>query len=300
MRATFVAVALVALFVRPGIAQDQPASGVVKELLELVRSHTRGQESFTRKDRRITIAYDAMTYQVHVPDRSGRMQRAHPEHGPRRAGVVLEIDVLARPYGGPMALPNWLRGPYYDTHCSELKDGDRHLFVRARFGMDFPVDLRRRILEKVGARDEPRPVRVEVWAVARPSRFRAGEPLALTVTLHNRLRKSIRFTTFATEPAPSNGETLSIDLVDIYRNGERRNLYVARPELKIPTTVSGPTARSVAPGEKLVVRLDVRKWKIRGGWVPGQYEVTVRMRGVRVDDRVTLSVLSHPVRFVVE
>ena len=269
--------------------------------MDLVRTCSSGRESCDRDGGLVVIAYEAMTYQVHRPDRTGRMQEADAELGPRRGGVVLEVRSSSRPYGGPMELPQWLRGPYYDTHCSEVKEGDTYSFVRARFGADFPADVRERILDRVGAvHGPPSAVRVGLVARAEQARFGQDGPLALKVALRNGLARPIRFLTFATEPSDSNGETLSVDLVDIYRDGELRNLYLARPELKIPRTISGPASLPVAAGGELVVRLDARKWAITGGWTPGDYAVTVRLRNIDVDGKVTLAVLSDPVRFVVE
>jgi len=141
---------------------------------------------------------------------------------------------------------------------------------------------------------------VSVHAHAELAVFKAGKPLPMSVTLTNGLSKTIRFSTFATEPNEWNGETLNISLVDVCRDGQKRNLYLARPDLEVPLLISGPGARQVTPGETLRVMLDISKWKIQGGWTKGEYELVFRMDSIIVDDKVTLSVLSDPVHVRVQ
>jgi len=273
--------AFLVLFAGAGVADDPPEPALAQDLLALVRTLGNGQVEYSREDRRIVIAHDAMTYQIHTPDRLGRMQRAHAELGPNRDGVVVEIQLLDGPYGGPMELPAWRRGPYYDTYCTERKEGDRFLYVKARFGGCFPADLRRRVLDRLGATLRARPpVPVRLLARPRQARFGTGEPLGMTVTLRNGLRRPARLTTHG------------VFLVAVARDGER---------LAAPTgTVSPPALSEIAARDTVTVRLDLREWKIDGGWIPGAYDVTVCMSGIEVDESVRLSVRSDPVRFAVE
>ena len=141
---------------------------------------------------------------------------------------------------------------------------------------------------------------ISVHARAERALFLAGKPLPMSVTLTNGLSTTVRFSTFATEPNEWNGETLNISLVDVYRGGEKKNLYLARPELTVPVSVSGPGARPVKPGETLRIMVDISKWQIQGGWVEGGYELVFRMDGIIVDNKVTLSVLSDPVRVTIQ
>jgi hypothetical protein len=283
-----------------GFARDRPIPAVVYELSDLVQGHAEGKANFASDRQRVVIAHDAMTFFVHQPDRLGRLQKAQSEHGPNRDGVVLEVEYSDRPYGGPMALPQWFRGPYYFTHCSELKVDDRYLFIRARFGEGFPADIRSRILEKVGAkRDAPHPVRVHLWPKAEQERFKAGEPILVTATLSNGLNRTIRFVNRARRPVATNAETRNIELADIRRDGKPAPRLRARPELKL-VPGSGPGPLRIPPRGESGIGLDLSKWQIAGGWVPGSYELSIRMFDIAVDDRVTLSVLSSPVRFVIE
>ena len=61
-----------------------------------------------------------------------------------------------------------------------------------------------------------------------------------------------------------------------------------------------PGARPVKPGETLRIMVDISKWQIQGGWAEGGYELVFRMDGIIVDDKVTLSVLSDPVRVTIQ
>ena len=295
------AVVCLLLLVGVGFARDRPLPALVYELSDLVQEHAEGKANFARDRQRAVIAFDAMTYFIHNPDRVGRVGKAHSEHGPNRDGVVLEIEFSDRPYAGPMALPQWLRGPYYFTHCSELKVDDRYLLIRARFGERFPHDLRKRIIEKVGGRGE-RPSPLRVWVVAKPDqeRFAAGRPIQVTATLTHTAGRALRFTTYGTEPADTNAETTNIDLVDLRRDEQPNAILLGRPELKIPMTISGAASHPIESGRKFTVRLDLSKWEIVGGWIPGRYEARVRMNRIAASDKITLSVLSDPVRFVIE
>jgi len=150
------------------------------------------------------------------------------------------------------------------------------------------------------AGDKEPVIPVSVHARAERALFTSGKPLLMSVTLTNGLSKTIRFSTFATQPNDWNGETLNVSLVDIYRGGEKRNLYLARPEVKPPLTISGPGAPPVKPGETIRIMIDISKWQIQGGWTEGGYELVFRMDNIIVDNKVTMSVLSNPVRVTVQ
>ncbi len=152
------------------------------------------------------------------------------------------------------------------------------------------------LLASVSVAGEKSVIPVSVQAQAELAVFKSGKPLPMSVTLTNGLSKTIRFSTFAVEPNEWNGETLNISLVDIYRNGQKHNLYLARPKLKVPVSISGSSAHSVKPGGTLRIMIDISKWKIQGDWTKGKYELVFRMDNIIVDDKVTLSVLSDPVQ----
>ena len=121
------------------------------------------------------------------------------------------------------------------------------------------------------AEDKKPVIPVSVRAQAELAVFKFGKPLPMSITLTNGLSEPIRFSTFTTEPNEWNGETLNISLVDVHRGEQKRNLYLARPELKVPVRISGPGARPVKPGGTLRIIIDIRKWKIQGGWTKGIY-----------------------------
>jgi hypothetical protein len=134
----------------------------------------------------------------------------------------------------------------------------------------------------------------------RPRIIADGEAVPLTITITNGLSSSIHHLTFSLESNGWNGETHNISLVDIYRDGEAGNLYLARPEMNVPVGVSGVSSREIKPGEQLEIRTDARKWKLRDGWLPGRYMVTIRVDNLRVDDYTTLSVSSDPFEFEIK
>jgi len=294
--------ATIALFLVLAAVQDAPRPALVDDLLDLVHEQARGDETCTRQGNEVTIAFHERTWQVHAREKDGSyLEKVRAEVGPDRDGVLIRISIHEEPYGGPLELPQHVSGPYFGTFCCEVEEAGRYLYVRAAFGGAFAADLRQRILERVGAASAvPAAVPVYVVASREAASCARGEPIGVRVQLQNGLKEAIRFTTFGTEPLESNAETTNLDLVDIRRDAAPRNLYLARPELAIPDTVSGPASHELDPGGFLNVRIDLAKWTIDGGWVPGTYEVTVRLNGITVGGRVTLAVLSNPVRVVVE
>ena len=56
----------------------------------------------------------------------------------------------------------------------------------------------------------------------------------------------------------------------------------------------------IEPGKTLVIRTDARKWKLRGGWLPGRYKAWVRVDGLTIDRYSQLSVTSDPFEFEIK
>jgi len=150
------------------------------------------------------------------------------------------------------------------------------------------------------AEDNKPAINVTVQAQPAIALLKAGQPILMRVMLANGLSQSIRFTTFATKPNEWNGETMNVNLVDIYRYGEKRNFYYARPEIQVPQTVSGPSSLEIVPGGSLSIMVDISKWSIQGGWLKGEYELVFRIDSISVDDKITLSVLGEPVHIRIQ
>ncbi|OPZ74325.1 MAG: hypothetical protein BWY82_00754 [Verrucomicrobia bacterium ADurb.Bin474] len=135
---------------------------------------------------------------------------------------------------------------------------------------------------------------VSVHAQAEMALFKSGHPLPISLTVSNGLSATLRFTTFSTSPNDWNGETMNISLVEVYRDGKRRNLLLNKPELSAPSTVSGPASHPIHSNATLTIMIDANKWTIDGGWAPGQYELVFRLEKMTIDGRSELSVVSDP------
>ena len=144
-----------------------------------------------------------------------------------------------------------------------------------------------------------RQIPVYVRGEVKPATVIAGKPISLIITITNQLDGSIGFPC-SRIPNSWNGETLRITLVDIYRDGKEFNLYLARPKIEPPLRISGTSQTIIQPKQSATVQTDAAKWKLRDGWLPGRYKVTVRVDNIRVDDYCTLSVLSDPFEFTIE
>lgn len=149
--------------------------------------------------------------------------------------------------------------------------------------------------------DEPMPsIPVVVRAAAPKDPVKVGQPIPVTLTVENGLPGPVEFHTYAVKPNDWNGETVAVELVDIYRVGDFTNRFLAKPKVDPPRTVAGPSRRVVEPGKSLDVRIDASKWTIRDGWQPGTYTVTARVRVTADGGRVQLGVLSAPAGFRVK
>ncbi len=147
---------------------------------------------------------------------------------------------------------------------------------------------------------QERQIQIVVSAEVKPKIVKTGEVIPLTITVSNGLSSSSYHSTFSLMPNDWNGETCNVSLADIYRDGKPGNLYLARPKIDVPMTVSGMGRREIKPGGKLKIQTDARKWKLRDGWFPGRYKVTVRIENLKVDDYSTLSVLADPIEFEIK
>ncbi len=167
----------------------------------------------------------------------------------------------------------------------------RHLFILLMF-VSTPV-----IMAKNLDRKQERQIPVIVSVEVKPEIVKSGEVVPLTITLSNGLSWSIYHLTFSLTSNNWNGETHNISLVDVYRDDNPGNLYLARPKMSVPITVSGPLRQEIKAGEKLEIQTDLGKWKLRDGWLPGRYRATVRVDNLKIDKYCTLSVLSEPIEF---
>ena len=151
--------------------------------------------------------------------------------------------------------------------------------------------------------DPARPAKlisVTVTGKAELAVVRLGEAIPLVVTIANDLPGPVIFTTFSLKPNDWNGESFSLTLVDITRDGKPGGLFLERPKVDPPVRISGTSGHTIKAGETLSVSSDARKWAIAGGWIPGKYKATVRVLSLGLDEgRCQLSVTSEPFEFEV-
>jgi hypothetical protein len=198
----------------------------------------------------------------------------------------------------------------YDTSDCQIADdlrnrkGEPPLWdgkLKATAEYKVVADLPEKISERRPAANPPsRQIDVVVSGEVVPAVVKAGQPIPLKVRISNKLKGPVRFQTYSMQPVEWNGDTCCISLVDIYRDGKKFNLYLARPQIKVPKNISGSAAYKIAPGEMLEVSTDASKWKLRDGWLPGRYQLTVRADALLVDDYSRIHVLSDSFEFEVE
>ena len=156
------------------------------------------------------------------------------------------------------------------------------------------------VLASAQQEGEDRAIPVFVRGQAEPAVVEAGAPIELVITIANGLPRAIYHSGSWTEPVDWNGETISISVLDVYRDGEPGNLLISRPAVGLPSDVSGIGQVRIESGWSLSIRTDAGKWMLRDGWLPGSYVITVRVDNLVVDDHCTLSVMSDPIEFTIE
>ena len=144
-------------------------------------------------------------------------------------------------------------------------------------------------------RQIPIMIQVEV-----PAKVKTQAEIPLTITIKNGMPGEIEFHGFGIVPMDWNGETVNLELPDIYRDGQPTNIYQSRPRAEVPRRITGMARQVIRPGQTLTIRTDARKWNITGGWIPGRYRLTVRVERLTVDAFATLSVRSEPMEFTIE
>jgi hypothetical protein len=142
------------------------------------------------------------------------------------------------------------------------------------------------------------PIVVEAHPVS--ATLKSNESLFLRISIHNGLSNDIHFSTFSLTPNDWNGEVTNISLVDIYRDvAQPMNLFLSRPKIgPEPKFIAGVGSYAIKPKESLSIVVDMRKWQIQEGWLPGKYKITVRADNIYVDRYTSASVMSNPVEVV--
>ena len=95
---------------------------------------------------------------------------------------------------------------------------------------------------------QERQIPVVASVEVKPKIVKTGESIPLILTVSNGLSSSIYYSTFSLTPNDWNGETYNVSLVDIYRDDKAGNLYLARPKIDVPITISGAGRREIKPG----------------------------------------------------
>jgi hypothetical protein len=188
-----------------------------------------------------------------------------------------------------------LRWRYAMLVSSVVSWRKRGLFMFKRYGLIFLVIIPFFIAATNEIQENnKRQIPVFVIASANDNTIHIGNPIPITIKLINNFTSSIHFNTFSLTQNEWNGETINLSLVDIFRDNKPDNLYLDRPKIDVPVEISGMGYKIVKPKGELIIQTDARKWKLRDGWLPGKYKITVRIDNITLDKFSKLSVLSEP------
>ena len=135
-----------------------------------------------------------------------------------------------------------------------------------------------------------------VYVTPKPHKqvFKAEEPILIDIEIKNELKHEIRLTAWAFSPNEWNGETGHIEFYDIYRLPRIFQIRQARPSMKTPEWVAAPGWYPIPAKASKTSTIDASKWEVTGGWVPGKYQLVVRVIKIDLDEHSWVSVLSDP------
>src|SRR5688572_14870300 len=102
-----------------------------------------------------------------------------------------------------------------------------------------------------------RQIPVKVTAKPRKAVFESGAPILIDIDIHNGLKAEIIVQGTITTPNDWNGETMAIQLPEIYLLPTIRQRYLERPDVDFPKFVSAQGALRVKPKDSVRKTIDV-------------------------------------------
>ena len=149
----------------------------------------------------------------------------------------------------------------------------------------------KKIIEKI--------IPVTLVAKSQKQTYKPNEPILVILNLQNEFKKGeLFFERFTLIPNDWNGEIFNVDIPDIYRNSIR--IYEQHPEMHVPITVSGVGLEKVSPHQSMNLTIDISKWKVRDGWIPGKYKMIFRLDRIIIDKYVRISVTSEAIKIEIK
>src|SRR5215471_5960303 len=140
---------------------------------------------------------------------------------------------------------------------------------------------------------------IPVVVTAKPQKavYLAREPILIDVEIRNGLEHEIRISRYSFSPNDWNGETIGVELHDIYRLPVMRQIGLKRPAINIEKMplIQGASWVPIPPGTSKITTVDVRKWEVCDGWIPGKYQILVRADKIDVDKHSWINVTGEPV-----
>jgi hypothetical protein len=143
------------------------------------------------------------------------------------------------------------------------------------------------------------PVAIKLEPATSP--WKKKEPLLLRVSIHNGLPAEIQYIAFGLKPDAYNGEVAGIE-ARIFRVREKQEpewVFWEAPQTH-STLFAGQAHYRIPSKQKLEKIIDLRKWRIVGEWEAGTYEVSIKVKNLRIDAYTWLETTSDPIRVTVQ
>ncbi len=110
-----------------------PPGELVTKLTAVVREHC-PDAKFEPTDQAFTAKHGTMEFTVHRIASTGEVMPAtDQQEGPNIKGFLLVVSIENGQYGGPLALPQVLNGPYYPTYVDRPPAGDHEHYYSINF-----------------------------------------------------------------------------------------------------------------------------------------------------------------------
>jgi hypothetical protein len=131
---------------RPARAADSnpDLTPFAKKVGELVRKHyPDAMQSSSRDGSTIHFQHNTRVFMIHQPDKFGEWQDAREERGPKKGGILCDIESRPGKYNGAAVVPQEFDERYFTLYLAApySKKLDRHVYIQLKYPKDVSEDF---------------------------------------------------------------------------------------------------------------------------------------------------------------
>jgi hypothetical protein len=128
-----------------------------KQLEKLVVKHyPKAEYYWTCDERTMHFEHNTRVFMIHEPDKLGDLQDAREERGPRKGGILCDIEVREGKYHGAADVPQEFDKRYFTLYLAApySKKLNRHLYIRLKYPKDVSEDFLKEFKQLVNGFDK--------------------------------------------------------------------------------------------------------------------------------------------------